>query len=69
MLSCSLLDYNVGSPVTNAAGYYEIGGLGSGQYQVLPDQEAGYSFAPAGIVWANIPNGPGQSYDFTSTAD
>jgi hypothetical protein len=67
IVNCGIPDPSVGSPVTNAAGYYELGGLGSGQYQVLPDQEAGYSFAPVS-VWANIPNLTGLSYDFTATA-
>ena len=68
ILNCGLLDPNLGSPVTNAAGYYEKGGLESGQYLVLPDQEAGYIIDPISVVWANIPNSTGLSYDFTATA-
>jgi hypothetical protein len=56
-----------GSPVTNSEGYYAIGDLVDGQYQVIP-QEAGYSFAPVS-AWSYIPNGPDQPKDFTSTAD
>jgi hypothetical protein len=58
---------DAGSPVTNSAGYYAIGDLVDGQYQVLP-QEAGYSFVPVSF-WSYIPNGPDQPNDFTSTAD
>jgi hypothetical protein len=67
ILNCGLSDTNVGSPVTNAAGYYEIGGLEIGQYDVYPN-ETNFSFAPAAF-WAYIPNLTGQSYDSTSTAD
>ena len=56
-----------GSVITNSEGYYAIGDLVDGWYLVLPE-DAGYGFAPVG-VWANIPNGPGYSYDFTSTTD
>jgi hypothetical protein len=58
---------NGGSAITNSEGYYAIGDLVDGQYLVLP-QEAGYSFGLVS-VWAYIPNGPGHSYDFTSTTD
>jgi hypothetical protein len=67
ILNCGLSDTNVGSPVTNAAGYYELGGLAIGQYDVYPN-ETNFSFAP-GSFWAYIPNSTGQSYDSTSTAD
>jgi hypothetical protein len=56
----------VGSPVTNAAGYYEEGGLVDGQYSLVVE-ETGYSFVPAS-VWAYTPNSTGLSYDFTATA-
>jgi hypothetical protein len=67
ILNCGLSDTNVGPIVTNAAGYYEIGGLEIGQYDVYPN-ETNFSFVPAAF-WAYIPNLTGQSYDFTSTAD
>ena len=65
ILNCGISEA-VGSPVTNAAGYYEKGDLANGQYQVLHDLEAGYSFAPASF-WADIPNLTGESYDSTAT--
>jgi hypothetical protein len=55
------------STVTNSEGYYAIGDLVNGQYLVFP-KAAGYSFAPVS-VWADISNGPSQSYDFTATTD
>jgi hypothetical protein len=56
-----------GSAITDSEGYYAIGDLADGQYLVLP-QDVGYSFAPV-RNWVDIPNGPGQSYDFTVTTD
>jgi hypothetical protein len=55
------------STVTNSEGSYAIGDLVNGQYLVFP-QEPGYRFTPVS-VWTDIPNGQGQSYDFTATAD
>ena len=55
------------STVTNSEGNYAIGDLVNGRYWIIP-QEASYNFAPGG-VWVDIPNGPGQSCDFTTTAD
>ena len=56
-----------GSPVTNSEGYYAIGDLADDRYFVVPEEEVGYSFSSG--YWVDIPNGPGQSYDFTSTSD
>ena len=54
------------SLTTDAAGYYEIGGLPSGWYRVVPE-DADYTFAPEGS-WVDIPQAEIQPYDFTSLA-
>jgi hypothetical protein len=61
-------DINAGASITNSEGYYAIGDLPDGQYQVLP-QEDGYSFGSAKWHWVYIEQEPGQAFDWTSTAD
>ena len=65
-LNCGI-DATVAETITDPEGYFAIGDLPSGRY-ILYWEETGYSFAPKGY-WADIPNEPGQSYDFTAIED
>ena len=60
-------DLLIGSPVTNSEGYYSFGGIAEGRYLFVVE-EIGYSFVPES-GWVDIPQGPIQSYDFTSYAN
>jgi hypothetical protein len=53
--------------VTDANGYYSLGGLSLQRYLLVAD-ETGYSFVPAS-GWVDIPQAAIQSYDFTAVAD
>jgi hypothetical protein len=54
--------------ISDAQGYYAAGDIVNGQYQILPEED-GYSFDAVSWHWVYIPQGPGQSFDWTSTAD
>jgi hypothetical protein len=58
-------DILAAAPITNADGYYAFGGLENGRYILVVDY-IGYDFVPL-QGWIDIPQGPIQSYDFTSS--
>jgi membrane-bound lytic murein transglycosylase B len=66
ILSCGVSQPHA-TVTTDSLGYYAIGDLANGRYLVVPEEEVGYSFSSG--YWVDIPNGPGQSYDFTLIVD
>ena len=60
-------DLLIESAVTNSEGYYSFGGIAEGRYLFVVEG-IGYSFVPES-GWVDIPQGPIQSYDFTSYAN
>ena len=61
-------DINAGEPVTNSEGYFAVGALPEGQYQVFPEEE-GYIFHATNWHWVYLAQEPGQPFDFTSQTD
>jgi hypothetical protein len=65
ILSCGIPQPHA-DVITDAQGYYAIGGLPNSRYLVGPEN-AGYSFSLS--YWVDIPQTEIQSYDFTAIED